>query len=63
VKPIRATRSSDGMMRKDSEIIRFEDKISAKEFAHFREDFVTMTILCYLEENVEKYHLVPPKRA
>lgn len=37
--------------------------MSAKKYAHFKEDFVSLTVLCYLKKNIDKLMIVPAKRA
>lgn len=42
---------------------RLEEALASKEYMLLNEDFVTMTVLCYLKDNIRKFMIVPEKRA
>ena len=47
---------------KSEQLREFERDIASKAVMHFKRDFTTMTILCYLTSNVDHYKLGPAKR-
>ena len=48
---------------KSEEVAQFETEISDKTTMTFKHEFVTMTCLCYLNVNVEKFKLLCAKRS
>jgi hypothetical protein len=41
---------------------KLEKKLSSKKFMQYSEDFVTLTVLAYLKDNVKNWCIVPEKR-
>lgn len=41
---------------------KLEKKLTSKRQFEYSEDFVALTVLCYLKENIRKYKIVPEKR-
>lgn len=49
-------------LRKENDLVAFEKKLADKSVVIFKEDFLTLTVLCHLKENTEKYMIQPSKR-
>lgn len=43
--------------------MKMAKKVVEKEHVEFGEDFVALTVLCYLKENMEKYLITPAKQS
>lgn len=51
-----------GALLKGEDLISFEKKLSDKSRLHLHENFITMTVLCFLKRNVEEQRIVHSKR-
>ena len=48
---------------KTAQMARMEELITSKVNVEFEEDFYAMTVLCYMKQNAEKYHITIDKQA
>jgi hypothetical protein len=42
---------------------KLEKKLASKDFLEYNEDFVSLTVLAFLKDNIKKWYIVPEKRA
>lgn len=42
---------------------KLEKKLASKDYLEYNEDFVSLTVLAFLKENIKNWYIVPEKRA